>query len=185
MVIKEMNPIIEKTKIEGCYIIKPHIFKDDRGHFTVPFNKNFYNDLLPDIDFIQDNQSYSTYGVIRGIHFQRYPYEQSKLVRCSYGKVRDVVVDLRIESTTYLQHIEVDLSSENGVMIFIPKGCGHGFSVLSNEAVFEYKVDEPYNKNAENGIVWNDKTLNIDWGIDDDKIIVSEKDKELPLLLKY
>lgn len=179
-----MNPIIEKTKIEGCYIIKSHIFKDDRGSFVVPYNKYFFDDLLPDIKFMQDNQSLSSYGVIRGIHFQRYPYEQSKLVRCSYGKVRDVVVDLRRESLTYLQHISVDLSSENGVMVFIPKGCGHGFSVLSKEAVFEYKVDEPYNKAAESGVIWNDETLGIDWGIDIDDVILSEKDKELPKVLR-
>jgi dTDP-4-dehydrorhamnose 3,5-epimerase len=179
-----MNPIIEKTKIEGCYIIKPHIFIDDRGSFTVPYNKDYFDDLLPDVEFIQDNQSYSTYGVIRGIHFQKYPYEQSKLVRCVYGKVRDVVVDFRVDSVTYLQHISVDISSDNGVMLFIPKGCGHGFSVVSDEAVFEYKVDTPYNKDADGGIIWKDTTLGIDWGVDVDKVIVSEKDKQLPKVLK-
>lgn len=179
-----MNPIIEKTKIEGCFIIKPHIFKDERGHFTVPFNRTFYIDLLPDIEFIQDNHAYSTKNVIRGIHYQKYPYEQSKLVRCSYGTVKDVVVDLRSDSPTYLHVVEIELSHLNGVMLFIPKGCGHGYSVLSDEAVFEYKVDEPYNKDAESGIVWNDTTLDIDWGVDTNEVNVSEKDTKLPTLLK-
>jgi dTDP-4-dehydrorhamnose 3,5-epimerase len=107
------------------------------------------------------------------------------LVRCSYGKIRDVVVDLRVDSTTYLHHISIDISSETGLMLFIPKGCGHGFSVLSKEAVFEYKVDEPYNKDAESGIIFNDNTLDIDWGgIDVDDVIVSEKDRYLPKVLR-
>lgn len=179
-----MNPIIEKTKIDGCFILKFIPFKDDRGYFNVSFNLDFFKKLLPDIRFIQDNQSHSTYGVIRGLHYQKYPYEQSKLVRCSYGKVRDVIVDMRIESVTYGETVTVELSGENGVMVFIPKGCAHGFSVLSDSAVFEYKVDAPYNKDAEGGIVWSDTHLGIDWGLDIEDIIVSDKDASLPKFVK-
>lgn len=179
-----MNPIIEKTKIDGCFILKFIPFKDDRGYFNVSFNLDFFKKLLPDIRFIQDNQSYSTYGVIRGLHYQKYPYEQSKLVRCSYGKVRDVIVDMRIESVTYGETVTVELSGENGVMVFIPKGCAHGFSVLSDDVVFEYKVDAPYNKDAESGIVWSDTHLGIDWGLDIEDIIVSDKDATLPKFVK-
>jgi dTDP-4-dehydrorhamnose 3,5-epimerase len=179
-----VNPIIEKTKIDGCLIIKNIPFADDRGYFNVPFNLDFYQKLLPEITFVQDNQSYSKYGVVRGLHYQKYPYEQSKLVRCSYGMVRDVIVDLRMESITYGEVVSVDLSGENAVMVFIPKGCAHGFSVLSNEAVFEYKVDAPYNKDADSGIVWDDETLDIDWGILSNNVIVSDKDKVLPKFFK-
>lgn len=179
-----MNPIIEKTKIDGCLIIKNIPFSDDRGNFNVPFNLEFYQKLLPEITFVQDNQSYSKYGVVRGLHYQKYPYEQSKLVRCSYGMVRDVIVDLRMESITYGEVVSVDLSGENAVMVFIPKGCAHGFSVLSTEAVFEYKVDAPYNKDADSGIVWDDETLDIDWGILSNDVIVSDKDKVLPKFFK-
>jgi dTDP-4-dehydrorhamnose 3,5-epimerase len=179
-----VNPIIEKTKIDGCLIIKNIPFSDDRGYFNVPFNLDFYQKLLPEITFVQDNQSYSKYGVVRGLHYQKYPYEQSKLVRCSYGMVRDVIVDLRMESITYGEVVSVDLSGENAVMVFIPKGCAHGFSVLSTEAVFEYKVDAPYNKDADSGIVWDDETLDIDWGILSKNVIVSDKDKVLPKFFK-
>jgi dTDP-4-dehydrorhamnose 3,5-epimerase len=179
-----VNPIIEKTKIDGCLIIKNIPFSDDRGYFNVPFNLDFYQKLLPEITFVQDNQSYSKYGVVRGLHYQKYPYEQSKLVRCSYGMVRDVIVDLRMESITYGEVVSVDLSGENAVMVFIPKGCAHGFSVLSTEAVFEYKVDAPYNKDADSGIVWDDETLDIDWGILSNDVIVSDKDKVLPKFFK-
>jgi dTDP-4-dehydrorhamnose 3,5-epimerase len=179
-----VNPIIEKTKIDGCLIIKNIPFSDDRGYFNVPFNLEFYQKLLPEITFVQDNQSYSKYGVVRGLHYQKYPYEQSKLVRCSYGMVRDVIVDLRMESITYGEVVSVDLSGENAVMVFIPKGCAHGFSVLSTEAVFEYKVDAPYNKDADSGIVWDDETLDIDWVILSNNVIVSYKDKVLPKFFK-
>jgi len=179
-----VNPIVEKTKIDGCFMLKNILFNDDRGYFNVPFNLEFFKELLPDVHFIQDNQSYSKYGVIRGLHYQKYPYEQSKLVRCSYGKVRDVILDMRIESPSYGECITIELSGENGVMVFIPKGCAHGFSVLSDEAIFEYKVDEPYNKYAESGIVWNDASLNIDWGLPKEDVVVSDKDVILPKFLK-
>jgi dTDP-4-dehydrorhamnose 3,5-epimerase len=173
------NPIIEKTKIDGCFIIHNPTYNDDRGRFGVTYNKKFYDQLLPNTIFIQDNISYSKYGVIRGIHFQKFPYEQSKLVSCVSGIVRDVIVDLRIESLTYGNCISIDLIAESGTSIYIPKGCGHGFSVLSNDAVFSYKVDAPYVPEMESGIVWNDTTLNIDWGIPNENVIISNKDLQL------
>ena len=176
---------IEKTKIKDCFIIKPQIYKDERGYFSTPYIKNVFEDVLRstighNITFVQDNESFSTHKVIRGIHFQQGEWAQSKLVRCSYGLVRDVIVDLRHDSETYGKHITIDLSDKNGKMVFVPKGCGHGFSVLSTEAVFNYKVDNYYNKDSEGGIVYNDPTLNIDWGFDNRLAKVSDKDKKLP-----
>lgn len=176
---------LEKTKIDGCFIIKPEIYKDERGYFSTPFVKEAFEDVLKltlghNITFLQDNESFSKKNVIRGIHFQHGEHAQSKLVRCSYGLVRDVIVDLRHESKTYGKHITIDLSDKNGKMVFVPKGCGHGFSVLSSEAIFTYKVDNYYNKESEGGIVYNDPTLNIDWGIEPIYSIVSDKDKKLP-----
>lgn len=170
---------IEQTKIQGCLIIRNDVYKDERGYFHVPFSHSI-EESLHFVKFIQDNQSYSTKNTIRGIHFQKLFYEQAKLVRCSYGKVRDVIVDLREGSETYGEHITVDLEGGDGVSVFVPKGCGHGFSVLSDEAIFDYKVDSPYVKEEEGGIIWNDPTLNIDWGVSEEDAIVSEKDKELP-----
>lgn len=175
----------EKTKIKDCFIIKPQIYKDERGYFSTPYVKDLFQKALilnlgHTIDFVQDNESFSNYGVVRGIHFQQGEWAQSKLVRCSYGLVRDVIVDLRHDSNTYGKHITVDLSDKNGKMVFVPKGCGHGFSVLSKVAVFNYKVDNYYNKESEGGIVYNDPMLNIDWGIDAFYVKVSDKDKKLP-----
>jgi dTDP-4-dehydrorhamnose 3,5-epimerase len=171
---------IEQTTIQDCLIIKNSVFTDERGYFNVPFFVDIEDKL--NTKFVQDNQSYSIKNTIRGIHFQTNPFSQSKLVRCSFGKVRDVIVDLREDSPTYGQHITVDLEGGDGVSVFVPKGCGHGFSVLSNGAIFEYKVDNPYSKENEGGIIWNDPTLNIDWGVDPSEVIVSEKDKKLPKL---
>lgn len=176
---------IETTKIKGCVIITPEIYKDERGYFSTPFVKEVFDDSLKtaigyNVNFIQDNESFSTNKVIRGIHFQQGEWAQSKLVRCSYGLVRDVIVDLRHDSETYGKHITVDLSSKNGKMVFVPKGCGHGFSVLSNEAMFNYKVDNYHDKDSEGGIVYNDPTLNIDWGFNTFFAKVSDKDKKLP-----
>ncbi len=175
----------EKTKIKDCFIIKPQIYKDERGYFSTPYIKNVFEDVLRstighNITFVQDNESFSTHKVIRGIHFQQGEWAQSKLVRCSFGLVRDVIVDLRHDSETYGKHITIDLSDKNGKMVFVPKGCGHGFSVLSSEAVFNYKVDNYYNKDSEGGIVYNDPTLNINWGFDNLLAKVSDKDKKLP-----
>lgn len=172
---------IEQTKIQGCLILQNNVYRDERGYFNIPFS-SLVKETLHFVDFIQDNQSYSIKNTVRGIHFQKLFYEQAKLVRCSFGKVRDVIVDLREGSETYGEHINVDLEGGDGKSVFVPKGCGHGFSVLSDDgAVFEYKVDSPYVKEQEGGIIWNDPTLNIDWGVDPSKAIVSEKDKELPL----
>jgi dTDP-4-dehydrorhamnose 3,5-epimerase len=172
---------IEQTSILGCLIIRNSVFTDERGYFNVPFSVDIETKL--NTKFVQDNQSYSIKNTIRGIHFQTNPFFQSKLVRCSFGKVRDVIVDLRKESPTYGQHITVDLEGGDGVSVFVPRGCGHGFSVLSDEgAIFEYKVDNPYSKENEGGIIWNDPTLNIDWGVDPSEAIISEKDKELSKL---
>ncbi len=176
---------IEKTKIKDCLIIKPDVFKDERGYFSTPFVKEVLEEAIKittgqSIEFVQDNESFSTQKVVRGIHFQQGEWAQSKLVRCSYGLVRDVIVQLRHDSETYGKHITIDLSDKNGRMVFVPKGCGHGFSVLSAEAVFNYKVDNYYNKDSEGGIVYNDPTLNIDWGFDNRLAKVSDKDKKLP-----
>jgi dTDP-4-dehydrorhamnose 3,5-epimerase len=170
---------IEQTTIKDCLIIRNSVFTDERGYFNVPFSVDIETKL--NTKFVQDNQSYSIKNTIRGIHFQTNPFSQSKLVRCSFGKVRDVIVDLREDSPTYGHHITVDLQGGDGVSVFVPQGCGHGFSVLSDEAIFEYKVDNPYSKQNEGGIIWNDPTLNIDWGVDPSEAIISEKDKELPL----
>jgi dTDP-4-dehydrorhamnose 3,5-epimerase len=180
-----MNYKIEKTKIKDCVVITPQIFKDERGYFSTPYVKEVFDDTLKltigySVDFIQDNESFSSQNVIRGIHFQQGELAQSKLVRCSYGLVRDVIVDLRHDSPTYGKHVTVDLSDKNGKMVFVPKGCGHGFSVLSTNAIFNYKVDNYYNKDSEGGIVYNDDFLNIDWGVDTFFAKVSDKDKKLP-----
>jgi dTDP-4-dehydrorhamnose 3,5-epimerase len=172
---------VKQTNIQGCLIISTGVYQDERGYFNVPFS-SLTKETLHFTEFIQDNQSYSIKNTIRGIHFQKLFYEQAKLVRCSFGKVRDVIVDLREGSETYGEHITIDLEGGDGKSVFVPKGCGHGFSVLSDEgAVFEYKVDAPYVKEEEGGIIWNDPTLNIDWGVSEEDAIVSEKDKELPL----
>lgn len=168
---------IKQTNISGCLIIESNVFTDERGYFNVPFSINIEKQLQT--EFIQDNQSYSLKNTVRGIHFQKNPYSQGKLVRCSYGWVRDVIVDLRETSPTYGQHITIDLKGGDGKSVFVPRGCGHGFSVLSDFALFDYKVDNSYSKENEGGIIWNDPTLNIDWGVDPSQVIVSDKDKEL------
>jgi dTDP-4-dehydrorhamnose 3,5-epimerase len=176
---------LEKTKIKDCFIVKTEIYEDERGYFSTPYVMDVFEDVLRltlgyNITFVQDNESFSKYGVVRGIHFQQGEWAQSKLVRCSYGLVRDVIVDLRHDSGTYGKHVTIDLSDKNGKMVFVPKGCGHGFSVLSTEAIFNYKVDNYYNKESEGGIVYNDPTLKIDWGVRDIDVKVSNKDKVLP-----
>lgn len=171
---------IVETKINGCFLIKNRVFSDERGSFLSPYvQKDLEDQLGIKFNWVQDNQSYSKRGVIRGIHFQEYPHAQTKFVRCSYGLVKDVVVDLRRDSPTYGKHESFYLSHKNGYCVYIPKGCGHGFSTLSKEAIFCYKVDAYWNKQSENGIVYNDKTLSIDWEVSEE--IVSDKDKKLPL----
>lgn len=167
-----------KTEIDGVVIIEPRIFKDDRGYFYESFSQREFEEKVCRTIFVQDNQSKSSYGVLRGLHFQKPPYSQSKLVRCIKGKVLDVAVDIRKGSPTFGKHVAVELSEENHRQLFIPRGFAHGFAVLSDEAVFQYKCDNFYNKESEGAIVWNDPELAIDWRIPAECIILSEKDKQ-------
>ena len=167
-----------KTEIDGVVIIEPRIFKDDRGYFYESFSQREFEEKVCRTIFVQDNQSKSSYGVLRGLHFQKPPYSQSKLVRCIKGKVLDVAVDIRKDSPTFGKHVAVELSEENHRQLFIPRGFAHGFAVLSDEAVFQYKCDNFYNKESEGAIAWNDPELAIDWRIPAESIILSEKDKQ-------
>ena len=170
---------IIETGIKDLLIIKPRVFKDNRGYFFESFNIKEFEKKGLSYNFVQDNQSYSKYGVIRGLHYQLNPYAQAKLVRVIKGKVLDVVVDLRKNSSTYGKTFSIELSDENFLQLLVPRGFAHGFSVLSEEVIFFYKCDNFYNKDAERGIIYNDATLNIDWKIPEDKRIVSEKDLNL------
>lgn len=175
-----MNVI--STPIEGLLIIEPQLFGDARGYFVETYNEARYTAAGVTARFVQDNQSMSSYGVVRGLHFQKPPYSQAKLVSCIEGSVLDVAVDLRSGSPTFGQHFSVVLSAENHRQFFIPKGFAHGFSVLSERAVFSYKCDELYHPEAEGGILFSDPNLDIDWQIPADKMIVSAKDTCHPLL---
>lgn len=166
-----------KTDIEGVVIIEPRIFRDDRGYFYESFSQREFEEKVCRTTFVQDNQSKSSYGVLRGLHFQKPPYCQSKLVRCIKGAVLDVAVDLRKGSPTFGKHVAVELTEENHRQLFVPRGFAHGFAVLSEEAVFQYKCDNFYNKESEGAIAWNDPELAIDWRIPADKALLSEKDK--------
>ena len=168
---------INKTFIEDLLIIEPQLFKDDRGFFYESYNKNNLDKVI-NVVFVQDNESKSNKGVVRGLHFQLPPFEQTKLVRCVSGKILDVAVDLRTNSKTYGKYFSVELSSENNKQLFIPKGFDHGFQVLSETAIVNYKVDSFYNPKSESGIIWNDRDLSIDWNLDI-KPILSLKDLEL------
>ena len=166
-----------KTEIEGVVIIEPRIFHDERGYFYESFSQREFEEKVCKTVFVQDNQSKSSYGVLRGLHFQKAPYSQSKLVRCIKGKVLDVAVDIRKGSPTFGKYVAVELSEDNHRQFFVPRGFAHGFAVLSDVAVFQYKCDNYYNKESEGSIAWNDESLSIDWKIDMDKVILSEKDK--------
>lgn len=166
-----------KTDIEGVVIIEPRIFRDDRGYFYESFSQREFEEKVYRTTFVQDNQSKSSYGVLRGLHFQKPPYCQSKLVRCIKGAVLDVAVDLRKGSPTFGKHVAVELTEENHRQLFVPRGFAHGFAVLSEEAVFQYKCDNFYNKESEGAIAWDDPALAIDWRIPADKALLSEKDK--------
>lgn len=174
-----------KTPIEGVVIIKPRVFEDARGYFYESYNKREFDEKVAAVDFVQDNQSKSTRGVMRGLHFQRPPFTQAKLVRCVRGRVIDVAVDIRKGSPTYGQHVAVELSEENNLQFFIPRGFAHGFAVLSEEAVFQYKCDNYYAPEADGGISIEDASLGIDWNLPLDKIILSEKDKRHPMLKDF
>ena len=172
---------IEETKLNGCLLISPKIFADDRGYFMETYRQSWMESLKDfSGEFIQDNQSFSHYGTIRGLHFQEGEHEQAKLVRVLHGTILDVVVDIRIDSSTFGSHIAVTLSAENKQQLWIPKGFAHGFSVLSKTAEVSYKCDNYYNKEAESGIHPLDETLNIDWRIPKADQILSEKDNALP-----
>ncbi len=166
-----------QTEIDGVWIIEPKVFKDARGYFMEAFKKEEFERNIGSIDFVQDNESQSSYGVLRGLHYQKGEYSQSKLVRVIKGKVLDVAVDLRKASPTFGKHVSVLLSEENKRQFFIPRGFAHGFLVLSEEAIFTYKVDNMYAPQAEASILYNDKDLNIDWSIDEKQIVMSDKDR--------
>ena len=167
---------IIKTSIEGIVIIEPRLFKDERGYFFESFNQREFEEKVFKTTFVQDNESKSSYGVIRGLHYQKPPFAQSKLVRVIKGAVLDVAVDIRKGSPTFGQHVAVELTEENHRQFFIPRGFAHGFSVLSEEVIFQYKCDEFYHPEADGAIAWNDTELGIDWKIPRDKVILSEKD---------
>ncbi len=173
----------KETKLKGCFILEPKIFKDERGYFMESFNeKTFSEGIGQKVTFVQDNQSFSTKGVLRGLHYQTGEHAQAKLVRVLQGEVLDVAVDLRPESPTYGQYESVVLTGENQTQFFIPRGFAHGFLVLSDTATFFYKCDNLYNKESEGGLMYNDPTVNINWNFPSEELIISEKDQVLPNL---
>jgi dTDP-4-dehydrorhamnose 3,5-epimerase len=170
-----------ETEIKDLFIIEPKVWKDDRGYFFESYNKQSFDDEGINVNFVQDNQSLSQKGTLRGLHAQANPYAQGKLVRVIQGKVLDIAVDIRKGSKTYGQYEAVELSGDNNRMLWIPPGFLHGFVTLEDNTIFAYKVSGLYNKSSEFGVIWNDPDLNIDWGIATDQVILSEKDKTLPL----
>ncbi len=174
-----------KIDIEGVVIIKPRIFTDARGYFFESYSKREFDEKVRRVDFVQDNESCSSRGVMRGLHFQRPPFTQSKLVRCVKGRVLDVAVDIRKGSPTYGSHVAVELSEDNHLQFFVPRGFAHGFAVLSDTAVFQYKCDNYYHPEADGGIAITDGSLGIDWRIDPTHAILSEKDTKHPMLCDF
>lgn len=172
--------IFTKTAIPEVVIIEPKVFGDHRGYFFESFNQKEFEENIGEINFIQDNESKSSFGVLRGLHFQKPPYTQAKLVRCIKGRVLDVAVDIRKKSPTYGKHVIVELSEENKRQLFVPRGFAHGFVVVSDEAIFSYKVDNWYAPKYDAGIIWNDPKLNIDWKINPEDVMLSSKDQQLP-----
>ena len=175
----------KETFIKGVYVIEPRVFTDPRGYFFESYSQREFDEAIGKVEFVQDNESCSTKGVVRGLHFQKPPYSQAKLVRCVVGKVLDVAVDLRPGSPTFGQHVAVELSEDNHRQFFIPKGFAHGFEVLSDVAVFQYKCDDYYHPESEGGIDPFDPELGIEWQIEKEKAIVSEKDKKHPGFGEY
>lgn len=173
---------ILQTDIEGVVIIEPRLFKDDRGYFFESFSQRMFEEKVCKTQFVQDNESKSSYGVLRGLHFQLPPFAQSKLVRVIKGAVLDVAVDIRKGSSTYGQHVAVELTEDNHRQFFIPRGFAHGFSVLSDEVIFQYKCDNYYAPQHEGALAWDDPDLGIDWKIPADKVVLSEKDMHHPQL---
>lgn len=176
---------IIKTKLDGVVIIEPKIFRDSRGYFFESFSQREFEEKVCKINFVQDNESMSSYGVMRGLHFQRPPFTQAKLVRCVKGAVLDVAVDIRKDSPTYGQHVAVELTEDNHYQMFIPHGFAHGFSVLSETAIFQYKCDQFYHPESDAGISILDKSLGIDWRIPTGKAILSDKDTRHPLFKDF
>ena len=174
-----------KTDIEGVVIIEPKVFGDERGYFFESFSQREFEEKVAKVNFVQDNESRSCFGVLRGLHFQAPPFAQAKLVRCVRGKVLDVAVDIRKGSPTYGQHVACELSEDNHCMFFIPRGFAHGFSVLSETAVFQYKCDNYYAPQSEGALQWDDKDLNINWLISEKQVILSEKDKHHTLFKDF
>lgn len=168
------------TEIPEVLIFEPDVFGDNRGYFFESFRADIFEKYVGKVQFVQDNQSKSGFGVLRGLHFQQPPFTQAKLVQCLEGEVLDIAVDIRIGSPTFGKHVPVHLSDENHRQLYIPRGFAHGFVVLSPTAVFSYKCDNYYNPNADGGIAWNDQDINIDWILSPDKINLSEKDKNHP-----
>ena len=177
---KEMNYI--ETSIKGVFVIEPKVFNDARGYFFEAWKQAEFEEHIGKVNFIQDNESKSSYGVLRGLHYQKGEFAQAKLVRVIKGRVLDVAVDIRRSSPTFGQHVMVELSEDNKRQFFIPRGFAHGFLVLSDEAIFTYKVDNVYTPQAEAGIRWNDPALNIEWPIDPQAVLTSDKDLKQPLL---
>ncbi|MGB0891253.1 MAG: dTDP-4-dehydrorhamnose 3,5-epimerase [Flavobacteriaceae bacterium] len=175
--------IVKETNLKGCFVIEPKIFGDERGYFFESFNKEKFKDLTGiEIEFVQDNEAFSNRGVLRGLHFQKGEFAQAKLVRVVKGKVLDVVVDVRPNSKTYGQSFSIILSEENKKQLFVPRGFAHGYAVIEDNTVFVYKCDNYYYPQAEGGIIYNDSSLNIDWLLNKDEVLLSGKDKMLPLL---
>ena len=168
-----------KTEIQDLYVIEPSVFEDERGYFLESFNLEKFQENIGPVKFVQDNESRSSKGVLRGLHFQKPPFNQAKLVRCIEGRVLDVTVDIRKGSFTYGKHVAIELSGENKKQVFVPKGFAHGFSVLSESAVISYKVDNRYAPEYDAGIRFDDEALKIDWGLTQEEVQLSEKDKEL------
>ncbi|WP_196895399.1 dTDP-4-dehydrorhamnose 3,5-epimerase [Aureivirga marina] len=172
---------VQETKLEGCFVLEPTVFEDKRGYFFESFNSQKFNDAIGQkVNFVQDNQSFSTKGVLRGLHYQVGEFAQAKLVRVLEGAVLDVAVDIRKNSPTFGQHVAVELTAENKKQLFIPRGFAHGFVVLSKTATFFYKCDNFYNKESEGGIIYNDSTIEIDWKLEESELIISDKDIVLP-----
>lgn len=177
---------IRETDIQGLLVVEPEVFGDSRGYFFESFSKRKFEELTGiQVDFVQDNESKSSYGVVRGLHFQKGSHAQAKLVRVIKGRVLDVAVDLRPDSPTFGKYRAMELSEDNHLQFFIPKGFAHGFSVLSDEAVLQYKCDEYYAPDQEGGIAWNDPELNIDWKIPEDKVVISRKDTCHPTFTQF
>lgn len=172
-----------KTDIDGVFIIEPEVFGDERGYFYESWNQRIFDELVRPIKFVQDNESKSSYGVLRGLHYQKGKFSQSKLVKVVKGRVLDVAVDIRKGSTTFGKHVAVELTADNHRQLFIPRGFAHGFVVLSEEAIFQYKCDNLYAPQMEGAIIWNDPALGIDWRIPQDDIILSSKDQRNPVLI--